>query len=96
MVFGAIGFVALAAAAFSYGRWAASRGESERARLAMACGMVMAVGFVAAAALGQSAARVGSMWLTVLAGWLWLGTAAAHLYTVVPHPVLSMRAGGAA
>ena len=29
--------------------------------------------------------------LAVLAGWLWLAASAAHLYTVVPHPVLALR-----
>jgi hypothetical protein len=96
MLFGAIGFVALAAAAFSYARWTAGRGESGRGKLGAACGAVILVSFLAAAALGPSAAGVGLMWLAVLGGWVWLATAAAHLYTVVPHPVLSLRTGGAA
>jgi hypothetical protein len=96
MLFGAIGFVALAAAAFSYARWTAGRGESGRGKLGAACGAVILVSFLAAAALGPSAAGVGLMWLAVLGGWVWLATAAAHLYTVVPLPVLSLRTGGAA
>jgi hypothetical protein len=44
---------------------------------------------------GESAAGVGLLWLAVLAGWLVLAVAAAHLYTVVPHPVVSQRTGPA-
>jgi len=96
MLFGAIGFVALAAAAFTDARWAAGRGDSSRAKLGAACGAVILLGFLGAAAPGPSAAGVGLMWLAVLGGWLWLAAAAAHLYTVVPHPMLSLRTGGAA
>jgi hypothetical protein len=32
-----------------------------------------------------------AVWLSVLAGWLWLALAYARLDTVVPHPVLAQR-----
>jgi hypothetical protein len=49
------------------------------------------MGFMGGAVLAQSAVGVASLWLSVLAGWLWLALAAAHLYSVVPHPVISQR-----
>jgi hypothetical membrane protein len=96
MMFGAIGFVALTGAALTYARWAAARGDSAQAALATACGSVVLIGFAAGAALGLSTPGVAAMWLAVVAGWLWLATAAASLYRVVPHPVISLRTGGAA
>jgi hypothetical protein len=96
MTFGAIGFVALAAAALTYARRAGARGQGRRAVLASACGGVVLLGFVAGAALGETAPGVAAMWLAVVAGWLWLATAAAHLYTEVPHPVIALRTGGTA
>ncbi|UYM06628.1 DUF998 domain-containing protein [Solicola gregarius] len=92
LVFGAIGFVCLAVAAFAYARWASSRSETGQSRVGIWCGIVVIVGFVGGAALAQSAIGVALLWLSVLAGWLWLALACAHLYTVVPHPVIAQRA----
>jgi len=96
LVFGAVGFLALAGAAFAYGRWCFAAGERSRSRLGTVCGTVVLLGFAGGAVLAQSVAGVGLLWLAVLAGWLWIAVAAAHLYTVVPHPVLSQRTGAGA
>ena len=96
LLFGAIGFVALAAAASAYARWCRSKGETSRSRFGAGCATVILLGFGGGAMLAQSAAGTGLLWLAVLAGWLWLATASAHLYTVVPHPVLSQRTGSTA
>ncbi|BDZ37850.1 hypothetical protein [Microbacterium suwonense] len=90
-MFGAVGFLCLAVAAFAYSWWASPRGESGQARLGLWCGIVVVVGFVGGAALAQSAAGVTLLWLSVLAGLLWLALACAHLYTVVPHPLIAQR-----
>ncbi len=92
LLFGAIGFVCLAVAAFAYAKWGPSRGEAGQSRLGLWCGLVILVGFSGGAALAQSAIGVALLWLSVLAGWLWLALACAHLYTVVPHPVIAQRA----
>jgi hypothetical protein len=96
LLFGAIGFVALAGAAFTFARWCSSRGDISRSRLAAGCGTVLLTGFLGGAALAQSLAGVGLLWLAVLTGWLWLAASSAHLYTVVPHPVLALRTDRAA
>ncbi|WP_147917911.1 DUF998 domain-containing protein [Ruania zhangjianzhongii] len=88
---GALGFVALAVAAFTYSRWAAQRGASGQSRLGVVSAVVIVAGFVGGAALAQSPAGVALLWLAVLAGWAWLALASAHLYTVVPHPVIAER-----
>ncbi|MEP7161454.1 MAG: DUF998 domain-containing protein [Dermatophilaceae bacterium] len=95
MLFGAVGFVALAGAAFVYARWCHSRGESHRSVFAAGCGTVILLGFLGGAMLALSAVGVALLWLGVLSGWVWLAVAAGHLYIVVPHPVLSQRTGGA-
>lgn len=41
--------------------------------------------------LAQLPIGVALLWLAVVAGWLWLALASAHLYTVAPHPVVSQR-----
>jgi hypothetical protein len=48
------------------------------------------------AALAETVAGVWLLWLAVLAGWLWLAASSAHLYTVVPHPVLALPTDRAA
>ncbi len=91
LLFGAIGFICLAVAAFAYERWTSGRAEAGRARLGLWCGVVVLVGFAGGAALTQLPICVALLWLAVLAGWLWLACACAHLYTVVPHPVIAQR-----
>jgi hypothetical protein len=93
LLFGAIGFICLAVAAFAYARWTSGRAEAGQARLGLWCGVVVLVGFAGGAALAQLPIGVALLWLAVLAGWLWLALASAHLYTVVPHPVISQRQG---
>lgn len=91
IVFGAIGFVCLAAAAIAYSRWATGRGEVAASRFGLACGLVILVGFAGGAALAETSAGVGLLWLAVLAGWLWLALACVRLYAVVPHPIIAQR-----
>ncbi|MBB4684815.1 DUF998 domain-containing protein [Amycolatopsis jiangsuensis] len=91
LLFGAVGFVCLAAAAAAFSRWAARRGETGAARLGLVCALVVLVGFAGGAVLARSPAGVALLWLAVLGGWLWLALASAHLYRVVPHPVVSER-----
>lgn len=88
---GALGFVALALAAFTYARWAAQRGATGQSRLGLVGAVLIVAGFVGGAVLAQSPLGVALLWIAVLAGWAWLGLASAHLYTVVPHPVIAER-----
>ena len=91
LVFGAVGFICLSIAAFTYARWTARRGEAGQARFGLACAIVVILGFIGGAILAQSAVGIALLWIAVVAGWLWLALASAHLYTVVPHPVAAHR-----
>lgn len=91
LVVGAIGLLSLAAAAFAYSRWAVARREIASARLGLWCGAIVTLGFLGGAILGMLPAGVALLWLAVLAGWLWIALASAHLYAVVPHPVIADR-----
>jgi hypothetical protein len=90
LVFGAIGFLALASAAFAHGAWCRGRGERGRGAVSFVLGAVLILGFAGGVALGSSG--VGLIWVAVVAGWTWLALASAHVYTVVPHPVIARRA----
>lgn len=96
LVVGAIGFLSLAGAAFAYAGWAAGRGERGRSALGVVCGILVVGGFLGGAALATSPIGVGLLWLAVVAGWAWLALASAHLYSVVPHPVVAQREAAAA
>lgn len=91
LLFGAIGFLCLAAAALAYASWASARGERGQARLGLWTGILILVGFIGGAVLAHTSVGVALLWLAVLAGWLWLALASARLYAVVPHPVIAAR-----
>lgn len=91
LLFGGIGFVCLAAAAFAYARWASARGETRQSRLGLWCAIVVLGGFIGGAALARAPIGVLLLWVCVLAGWLWLALASARLYALVPHPVIAER-----
>lgn len=91
LVFGAIAFISLAAAAFAYAGWCRSIGERRRAEVAVALGVVVIVGFFAGAALATSVLGIALLWLSVIGGWLWLALAVAHVYAWSPHPVVAQR-----
>ncbi|MFK4836969.1 DUF998 domain-containing protein [Microbacterium sp. ZW T2_14] len=92
LVFGAIGFLALAVAAFAYAGWCRSIGERGRASLAIGLGAVVVIGFFGGAAFAMIPLGVLLLWLSVLAGLLWLALASAHVYGWSPHPVRAQRA----
>jgi hypothetical protein len=95
LVFGALGFLALAAAAFAYAGWCRSIGERRRATGAVVLGALVVVGFVAGAALAMSPVGTLLLWVSVLAGLLWLAVASAHVYAWSPHPVIEQRSASA-
>ncbi|WP_222710519.1 DUF998 domain-containing protein [Quadrisphaera setariae] len=96
IVFGALGFLALALGAFAEGRWRASLGERGAAGRARMLGAVVLVGFLAGAALAQQAVGTLLLWVAVLAGFTWLALASARLYAQVPHPLYARRSAAAA
>ena len=56
-------------------------------------GAVIALAFVAGAALSAGPAGVALLWLTVVTCFAWLLTAPGWLYRIVPHPDGPARAG---
>ena len=86
LVFGALGFIALAAAALAYAAWMRAESVPGSRWPAIGLAVLVVVGFVGGAALATSPAGVALLWLAVLAGWLWLALACARIYRWVPHP----------
>jgi hypothetical protein len=92
LAFGAIGFIALAAATFVVAGWLGNReDEASRARGYRLFGIVIAIGFLGGAVLATTTAGVILLWLAVVTGWAWLALTSLHLYRTVPHPDLHMR-----
>ncbi|WP_235008200.1 DUF998 domain-containing protein [Microbacterium timonense] len=92
LVFGALGFAALAAAAFAYAGWCRSIGARPRAGWAITLGVLVLLGFFGGAAFATIPLGVLLLWIAVLAGWLWLALASIHVYAWSPHPVRVQQA----
>ncbi|MFB9378362.1 DUF998 domain-containing protein [Kineococcus gynurae] len=93
LALGAIGFLALAVGALTASRWRAGRGERAGARVSLALGLVVLLGFLGGAALATSGLGVALLWLAVLAGFAWVALISVRFYRHVPHPVLARRTG---
>ncbi|MGC0272651.1 DUF998 domain-containing protein [Pseudactinotalea sp. Z1739] len=86
LVFGALGFLALAAAALAYAAWMRADSVPGPRWPAIGLAVLIVAGFVGGAALATTPAGVALLWLAVTAGWLWLALACARIYRWVPHP----------
>lgn len=95
MVFGAVGFLAVSAAAFAYAGWSRRVGAPRRAGLGVALGVLVVGGFFGGAALSASPVGVALLWVAVVAAWTWLAVASAHVYAWSPHPLAGGRSGRA-
>ena len=91
MLFGALGFAAIAAAAFTYAGWSRRVGARRRSILGVALGIVVLAGFFAGAALSASSIGIALIWVAVVAAWTWLAVASAHVYAWSPHPLGGLR-----
>ena len=96
LLFGALGFAAIAAAAFAHAAWCRSIGARRQGVVSVVLGVLVLVGFVGGAALSMSPIGVALLWVAVLAQLLWLALACAQIYAWSPHPVLSRRTSPAA
>ena len=85
LVFGAIGFLSVGAAAVIVA------GELPGAVFSRVAGVVVIVGFLGGAALSSGSAGIALLWVAVVAGWAWLAVASVRAYRVVPHPELARR-----
>lgn len=95
LAFGAVGFVAVAVAAFVIARWCARRGEAQWAWYSRVSGVLIVLGFLAGAALATETLGVVSLWVAVVVGWAWIAAASIHLYRTVPHPDAHRRRAAA-
>lgn len=86
LAFGAIGFLALAIAAFVVARWCARRQEAQWALYSRVSGVVIIVAFLAGAALATETPGVIALWIAVVVSWAWLAATSIHLYRAIPHP----------
>ena len=91
LLFGALGFVSIAAAAFAHSGWSHSIGAKPRATVSIVLGNLILVGFVGGAALSTSPLGVALLWVAVLAQFLWLALACAQIYVWSPHPLYARR-----
>jgi hypothetical protein len=87
LLFGAIGFVAIACAAFAHAAWRRSITDARAAQLSVALGILVLIGFFAGAGLSSSVIGIALLWLAVLAQFLWLALASAQVYRWSPHPL---------
>ena len=92
LLFGALGFLAIAAAAFAHAAWSRSIGNRTRATVSIVLGILIMLGFVGGAALSSGPAGVVLLWIAVLAQLLWLALASSQIYAWTPHPLRSKRA----
>ena len=89
LLFGAIGFAAIAAAAFTYAAWSRETGGGRGPSVAL--GLTVLVGFIAGGALSSKPVGIALLWLAVLADWAWLAYACAQIYRWSPHPLRALR-----
>ena len=91
LLFGALGFLAIAVAAFAHSAWSRSIGAKSRVNSSIVLGILVIVGFVGGAALSASSIGVALLWVAVLAQFVWLALASSQIYAWSPHPLRSMR-----
>jgi hypothetical protein len=91
LFFGALGFFAIAVAAFADAAWSRTIGSRRRSTVSIVLGLLVIVGFVGGAALSAQPIGVLLLWIAVLAQFIWLGLASAQIYVWSPHPLRSQR-----
>lgn len=83
---GGLGFVALAVSALLASRVLQRRGARTMARVSLAAGLVVLLGFFGGFAVPALAKGSIGIWLAVVVGWAWLAALSVHLYRVSPDP----------
>jgi hypothetical protein len=91
LVFGALGFLAIAAASVAHGVWCRNIGDARSGTVSFVLGALVVIGFVCGAALAASTIGIALLWLAVLAQFSWLALASAQIYRWSPHPLHSLR-----
>lgn len=82
---GAIGFISLAVSCFVGARAMSRRNVPWLARLSLASGVAIVLGFFAPMVSSLPVGILG-IWFSVVVGWTWLAVLSLHLYRVAPDP----------
>jgi hypothetical membrane protein len=91
LLFGALGFLAITAAAWACSRWGRDEGLLMLARNSRILAICVLVGFVGGAALATNTVGVILLWIAVVAQFAWLALASSTIYRWSPHPLRSQR-----
>lgn len=83
---GGLGFVALAVSALLAARMLQRRRDRAMARLSLASGLVILLGFFGGFAVPALARGSVGIWIAVVVGWAWLAVLSVHLYRASPDP----------
>lgn len=86
LVFGAVGFLALGAAALTTAGWFAERGDPGSGRASRWCGAIVILGFLGGGAASASVVGVVALWVAVIVGMGWLSVASVRVYRAAPDP----------
>lgn len=85
-VAGAVGFIALGVSCLLAARAMWRIDERSLARLSLASGIVVLLGFFVGPLLGSRGSPVLGIWIAVVMGWVWLAIVSARLYRISPAP----------
>jgi len=91
LLFGGLGFVAVAVAAFAHAAWSRGIGNRGRATLSIVLGALVIVGFFGGVFAPSATIGVALLWIAVLAQFVWLALASSQIYAWSPHPLRSKR-----
>lgn len=83
---GGLGFVALAMSALLASRVMHLRRERTMARLSLASGLAILLGFFGGFAVPALAKGSIGIWFAIVVGWAWLTAISVHLYRAAPDP----------
>jgi len=87
LLFGAVQFVAITAAAVAYSVWNARLGRRAHSVASGACALALLAAFAGGVSIAQQPTGIALIWLAVLCEWAWLATASAQIYRWSPHPL---------
>ena len=91
LALGAVGFLAIAAAAFVVAGGLSHQGDTGAGIRSHVAGAVVLVGVLGGAALSPGTDGVVLLWIAVMAGWAWLAITSIAMYRMVPHPDTNQR-----
>lgn len=83
---GTLGFTALGVSGLLFARVLARQGLRALATFSLVAGLVVLFGFFGGAAFAATTSGIIGIWISVVAGWLWLAVLCYQLSTRIPAP----------